>query len=508
MSNYSQIPLEPYGVVSDTDPFNVESEWTSVNNMRFNDLAAEKIGGEVQAIATTEQPYFLQYSGDHLAVGWFYMGDGTIRLTDLSTDTDLDVGNNVGPGTTWDSSLFNNIPIFNNIVQTPLTWTGTGDVTDLPAFPVNTLCQAIRPYRSFLVALNITESSVLQENRVIWSDSSDAGALPASWDITDPTTLAGDNYLTSSKAQIIDGLQLRDLFVIYKTHAIHTMRLVGGQSTMKFEKIHINSGLLAKNCVQEFKGMHFVVSDGDIVLFDGQSIKSIADKRVRSTIFGDIDPVNFRNSYVARYDRQDEMWVCYPTRGNTWANKAAIWNWKDDTWTFIALNESRHIASGQANKGSFTYDSPQAAITYDSPGAQIPYAPISDNPTTDTLVSATSGQLGILDDTFDSFGIPMVSSLEKRTMDLGSDSVKIVKSISPRITAATGTIVYIRVGYQFHPDDEIIWSTEQQYIVGVDRKSDFTVKGRYISVRFRTQDLATNWKLHSFFIDAAQSGQY
>jgi len=93
-------------------------------------------------------------------------------------------------------------------------------------------------------------------------------------------------------------------------------------------------------------------------------------------------------------------------------------------------------------------------------------------------------------------------------VDLGNDSIKIVKSISPRITADVGTSVYINVGYQFNPDDNVTWSTEQQYIVGIDRKSDFVVKGRYISVRFRTQDLSTSWKLHSFDIEAAQSGEY
>jgi len=334
MSQYSSIKLKPYGVVSDTDPFSVGEEWTSATNMRFNDLASEKIGGETQASAATEEPYFLQFNGKHIVPAWFYMGDGAIRLNDLVTDVDLDTGGNVSSGTVWDSSLFNLIPIFNNTVDAPWTWLGTGDVSALPAFPANTTCQAIRPYGSFLVALNTTLSTIPQENRLIWSDSSDAGALPASWDIADPTTLAGDVYLTSSKGEIIDGLQLRDLFIIYKTHAVYVMRLVTGQSVMKIDKVHINSGLLAKNCVQEFKGMHFVVSDGDIVLFDSQSIKSIADKRVRSEIFGNMDTVNFRNSYVARYDRQDEMWLCYPTRGNTWANKAAIWNWKDDTWTF------------------------------------------------------------------------------------------------------------------------------------------------------------------------------
>ena len=97
-------------------------------------------------------------------------------------------------------------------------------------------------FRSFLVALNIRESSANQDNRLIWSDSSDAGALPASWDIADPNTLAGDAYLTSTRGEIIDGLQLRDLFVIYKTHATYIMQLVSTRNVMRIQRIQLENG--------------------------------------------------------------------------------------------------------------------------------------------------------------------------------------------------------------------------------------------------------------------------
>ena len=76
---------------------------------------------------------------------------------------------------------------------------------------------------------------------------------------------------------------------------------------------------------------HFVVSDGDIVLFDGQNIESIADKRVKDTIFNDIDSDNFDRTYVVRDDKHHEIWVCYPSSGQSYSDKAAIWNWNDKT---------------------------------------------------------------------------------------------------------------------------------------------------------------------------------
>ena len=45
MSNYSELKLDPVGVIYDTDPHDVPMEsWTDVVNMRFNDGAAEKMG--------------------------------------------------------------------------------------------------------------------------------------------------------------------------------------------------------------------------------------------------------------------------------------------------------------------------------------------------------------------------------------------------------------------------------------------------------------------------------
>ena len=511
MSKYNNIRLDPYGTVFDTDPHDVGDEsYTNSTNMRFNDNAAEKIGGEVEGATTTAQATHLLFNGNHVSPYWLYFGDGIARVTDFTTDKDIE-GSALSSGIKWDTSLFNTFPICNNIVDTPRYWdndfTTPGTLTDLPAFETNTLCNVIRPFRSFLVALNTTTSGVQAPNRVLWSDSSDAGALPASWDITDPSILAGDAYLTDDKGEIIDGAQLRDLFVIYKTHSTYIMRLIGGQSVMRLDKVQVNSGLLAKNCVVEFRGKHFVVSDGDIILFDGQNVESIADKRIKDTIFNDIDTDNFDSTYVVRDDRNHEIWVCYPSSGQSYSDKAAIWNWNDNTWTFRELINTRHIAPGVTNFASSpTWDS-LTTTTWDS--YNTTWKPFSSNPTVDTLASAVTLALNIIGDTYDIDGVAMTSKLEKVTMDLGTpDMIKIVKSVTPRITASAGTKIYIRIGTQLNPDDDITWGSEQLYTVGTDREAFFTQKGRFISIRMRTQDIGANWKCHGFYIKAANSGRH
>ena len=512
MSSYNNIKLKPMGVVLDTNPHDVPMEsWSDVVNMRFNDGAAEKMGGETEGTTTTAQATHLLFNGNHDDPLWLYFGDGIARATNFTLDKDIE-GSALSSGTLWDSSLFNLFPICNNTLDQPRYWDNDfavpGTLATLPAFTASTTCQSIRPFRSFLVALNITVSGVgTEDNRVIWSDSSDAGALPASWDITDPSTLAGDAYLTDDKGEIIDGAQMRDFFVIYKTHSTYLMRLIGGQSVMRIDKVQVNSGLLAKNCVIEFKGKHFVVADGDIVLFDGQNVVSIADKRVKDTIFNDIDSENFAATYVVRDDRNNEIWVCYPSSGQTYSDKAAIWNWEDDTWTFRELINTRHIAPGVSNFASSpTWDS-LTTTTWDS--YNTTWKPFSSNPTVDALSSAVTSAINIIGDTFDIDGAAMPSKLEKLTMDLGNpDAIKIITSLTPRITGTTGTKVYIRIGVQLLADDVVSWSGEQVYTIGNDREVHFHEKGRFISVRMRTQDIGANWTCHGFYMKVAESGKY
>ena len=512
MSKYQNIKLDPYGAVLDTDPHDVPVDvWTDSLNMRFSDNAAEKIGGEVEGAVTTAQATHLLFNGNHTDPYWLYFGDAIARVTNFTTDKDIE-GAALSSGINWDSSLFNTFPICNNTLDVPQYWDNDfatpGTLADLPAWTANHLCQSIRPFRSFLVAMNITVTGTGTEpNRVLWSTSSDAGALPASWDITDPSTLAGDAYLTDDKGEIIDGAQLRDMFVIYKTHSTYLMRLIGGQSVMRIDKVQVNSGLLAKNCIVEFKGKHFVVSDGDIVLFDGQNIESIADKRVKDTIFNDIDSDNFDNTYVVRDDKHFEIWVCYPSTGQTYSDKAAIWNWKDNNWTFRELTNTRHIAPGVTNFASSpTWDS-LTTTTWDAYVGT--WKAFSSNPTVDTLSSAVTLAINVIGDTYDIDGAAMTSKLEKVTMDLGdTDLIKIVKSVTPRITANAGAKVYIRIGTQMNPDDNISWGTEQLYTVGTDREAYFTQKGRFISIRMRTQDIGANWQCHGFYIKAASSGKH
>ena len=122
MSKYQNIKLDPHGAVFDTDPHDVpDDKWTDSLNMRFNDGAAEKIGGETEGTTTTAQATHLLFSASHTEPYWLYFGDQLARVTNFTTDKDIE-GAALSAGTKWDSSIFNLFPICNNTVDAPRYW--------------------------------------------------------------------------------------------------------------------------------------------------------------------------------------------------------------------------------------------------------------------------------------------------------------------------------------------------------------------------------------------------
>jgi len=493
---FSTISLKPYGVSVDTNPLDVdETVWTHVSNVRFDNLTARKFRGEEEAYTPNNSTYHLLFNGNHGVPLWYGMGDGSIYSTDLNTESDI-TPLGISNGTQWDASLFNLIPVFNNSINTPYVSLQGAQCIDLPEFPPNTTCEAIRPYRSFLIALNIQDGASDQPNRLIWSNASDAGALPNSWDVADPETLAGDVYLTSSRGAIIDGLQLRDLFVIYKNHATYIMRLVTGQSVMQIEKINVNTGILAKNCVVELNGSHVILTDDDVKIFDGQSTKSIAEKRVKDRIQSTMDKDNFRNSFVVKYAQLNEIWVCWPSKGREYPNTAAVWNYNDNVWTFRDIGNARHLHSGVT---AFKPRLKWADANMLWKDANFSWGAKSQSTVSDNLLKADAATLNYVDDGEDVLGNAMTCVLEKVSMDLGEpDKYKFITKVVPRITAKVGVTIYVQVGTQEDSYDQISWGTEVPFVVGEDRESSVLANGRFISVRFTTRDKGITWAIHGF----------
>src|SRR3546814_12047020 len=84
---------------------------------------------------------------------------------------------------------------------------------------------------------------------VKWSDLTGFGAGPATWDHTSPSNSAGENIINEMKVEIIDGLSLRDSFIIYAKNEVWTMDYIGGNYLFRWRKIYDKVGILHQNCL-------------------------------------------------------------------------------------------------------------------------------------------------------------------------------------------------------------------------------------------------------------------
>jgi len=154
----------------------------------------------------------------------------------------------------WAATVIGGVLIMTNKVDDPQYWALASGVPataqkmqDLNNWPASTECKSMRSFRSFLVALNVTKSSVKYPRLVKWSTEAATQTTPTSWDETSATVDAGEYELADSKGEILDGLQLEDNFMIYKEDSIYSMQYVGTPFIFSFRQISPTIGAIAKN---------------------------------------------------------------------------------------------------------------------------------------------------------------------------------------------------------------------------------------------------------------------
>lgn len=214
----------------------------------------------------------------------------------------------------------------------------------LPNWDATWRAGVLRSYKSFLVALNVLKGATEYPALVKWSDATLYNQVPDSWDPADTTKLAGENTLTDMRGTILDGLGLRDSFIIYGENEVWAMDYVGGTFIFDFRKRFDDVGILNTNCVVEVDGLHYVFDNFDFYTHDGTSKQSIAHARVKNFVFGGLIKDLKNRAFVAHNPILNEVMFCYPSRDrftkylpSTGCNRAAVYNYRNDTWTYYDL---------------------------------------------------------------------------------------------------------------------------------------------------------------------------
>jgi len=511
--------LGEVGAISDTDPRSLpDNAFSTAQNVSFIDNNLVKSKGESEVFtAPAVDPYWLLPIQISSTYYWVYPGLTKCYVTDGTTNTNItrqtasvDVDYSADADIGWNGGILGSVPIINNGVDDPQMWTPAGTGTKLQSLTWSSgntwisesnTARVIRPFKQFLIALHLTESGTEYRQRIRWSHPADSGSVPATWDETDTTKDAGVHDLEEGGGSVIDCLPLRDTNIIYKDNKTIGMQHIGGQFVFRFYDIFESTGILTRRCVKSFFGKHFVVTNGDVIVHDGNTFDSVINHRKKRELFALIDATNYQRTYVSPNYQKNEMWICFPKTGSTFADTAFVWNFKDDTWTTRELPDAKHIGYGlvdpsEADTWASTTDTWDLV---DGAWGELSYSPaIIKN-----LIAGTN-KFYLADDTEQFDGVSMTAYAERQGLDFGEpDKFKRVTRIWPRIDAS-GDIT-ISIGSQTTNGEAVAW--KNYTFSDGDEKIDCDVTGRFISYRIESTTNVT-WTMQNLDFEYSLKGRF
>jgi len=372
-------------------------------------------------------------------------------------------------------------------------------------------CSTLRAYGDFLIAMNLVEGTTEYPNRIRFSDLTQSGSVPSTWDETDTTKSAGFIDLVEMKTDIIDGLPLANNFIIYSRDQVWLMDFVGGTFIMNTRKLFSDAGVMSHNCVIEIENRHYVFGDNDIFVHDGNSRKSIVDGRVRNYIYNGLDNSQKDKCFVQHNPDLNEILFCYRSlddmaeyRTSSECNRAAVYNYRNDTWSFVDLP---NVTSGTiANvNSSLTYDT-ATGIHYDTVGgtyaSQIANfdkhvlfcgkAASSDGISSDKMYGLDNIENGTLTFPGD-LEANKHSFIQRNSIDLDEISTlsgyKVITAMFPQLTTPSPDKTY-----EFNFGSSSILSHTPAYQItktfdaATDYKIDSRASGRYLAYKLKIDD--------------------
>ena len=275
-------------------------------------------------------------------------GSGNSRWNDITNATAVNVF-------TFDDEyppqifVFNELLIVNPATDAPPQFTnasvGAGSLAPIPGWLTDSssspiICRILRPYNQRLIAMSIKEEhgvggagtaddaddDVYQPIDLLFSSHITTTASLAAVQWTASTTnTAGDAFLNATPGKILDGGQLGEFFIAYKSDSVVRIRETGDSFVLAIESIFEDDGIYSTRCFANIgNSQHLVVGNYGVYIHDGQSQKQdIAKDLFKDTMYALVKPAERNRTFCFQQTRDKEVWFCLPSNNNTTTTTAA-----------------------------------------------------------------------------------------------------------------------------------------------------------------------------------------
>lgn len=374
-------------------------------------------------------------------------------------------------------------------------------------------CSIIRGYNDFAIALNVTKGATPYPTMVKWSNPIPYGSPidDVKWDPDNPNYTSGENVLGEMTSPIRDALTLGSQMVLYCKEQVWLMEYTGSTLVFNWRRLFPTGGVVNTNCVVEVDGKHYVFGEDDLYVHDGISKQSIADGRVRRTVFKALDRAKLNACFVQHDPVTNLIFFCYPSKeagqayGRTqFCNTAAVYNYRTDTWGPMDLPNVVGGASVNLVLAENLYleDGPDMGDLYDSTATDA----TSGAPRLSVMLSAPDLAAGVTESRVFAIDLPSegvirlpphpetikTAWVEKLKIDLDDPglglklrSYKTIGPVVPQIDCGPppNTTVRWLTGSSDKPKDPVVWRSDRLFDPNGDYKIDMRVSGRYLSYR-------------------------
>lgn len=532
--------LAERGILTDPQPYDLPSNaFTAGSNVRFEVGTATRAPVFRRIAALTVDPHTVVGYRPTTGFDLLFVGGQDGSITRVSAGASVDVTPvDREPATSlraWTATFLGDVLYLNRPSHTPAAFLpGADEFVELAAWEPDWRCRSLRAYRDFLFAVNITKTSGEFPSTIKWSDATLAGQMPGSWDPTDLSGMANEVVLAHLNTPLVDALPLRGALIVYAENQVGVTEFTGdtsdaGQNLFVHRPLFNDVGMIAPNCAVEVEGKHYVFGLDDLYVHDATQWVSIANGRVRNWVFRNLNKRLAERCFVTHLPQAKEVMFAFvsgdadaafvdPTR----CNRAAVFNYSTDTWSFVDLPNVS--AATRANAvSSLTYATCPPDLTYLTIGGT--YFSLADGQDTHPIFAASTlpggpseprllaydpMDLGSLAAPYD----PEANApafLERRGIDMdveGSElrTYKIVRAILPQVATFRGVPLQITVGASMTPLGPTTWGPTSVFDPATDYKVDTRVGGRYLAIRVTLPE-PSDFALSGFDLDVVSGGR-
>ena len=296
--------------------------------------------GEAKAVAQ-----FTPAGADDLVIAYIVKGTdnfGHVVLYDTGTSAWDDITNSTADQKfTFDDDfppqlfVFNELLVVNPATDAPPQFTSAtasaNSLVEIPNWLHDSSSQPIivrilKPFNNRLIGMNVKEEhgagtadDTYQPIDLLWSSHiTTIASLAAAYWTASTTNTAGDAFLLDTPGKILDGGQLGEFFIAYKSDSVVRIRETGDTFVLSIESIFEDDGIYSTRCFANIgNSQHLVIGNYGVYIHDGQSQKQdIAKDVFQDTLYALVKPAERNRSFVFQQTRDKEVWFCVPSNAN------------------------------------------------------------------------------------------------------------------------------------------------------------------------------------------------